>query len=98
MQPLVVSRCPSCAWQGFPLRLWCPACGTETVDATVDAGVVEDETTLARATGRKLDTPLPLGTVSLRGGGRVIVRIDSVKVGDEVCVGTVDGAPTARSA
>jgi uncharacterized OB-fold protein len=98
MEPLVVSHCPSCAWQGFPVRLWCPACGIETVEATVDEGVIEDETTLVHAAGRTLETAVLLGTVRLRGGGQVIARIEGAKIGDDVCIGTVDRAPTARAA
>lgn len=97
MSGLAVSVCEGCGWQGFPRRLWCPACGAaQLTEHEAEAGIVEDETALTRAAGRTLEHAVPLGTVLLDGGGRAIARLEGVAPGERAAVRLVDGAPVAR--
>lgn len=96
MSSLLVSACRACSWQGFPERLWCPACGSdEVVSVRVEAGVVEDATVVRRAPGRDIADPVRLGTVGLAGGGRVVARLQA-DPGDAVLLSVDNGAPVAR--
>lgn len=97
MTGVPVTRCDACGWRGFPARLWCPACGTADLTATlVRDGDVEDSTTLHRAAGRTIGTPVHIGTVRLAGGGLVVARLDGVDVGDRARLSLADGAPVAQ--
>lgn len=97
MSGVPVSACEACGWQGFPRRLWCPACGADRLEEREAAsGVIEDETTLRRAAGRGLEGPSSLGTVLLDGGGRAIARLHDAAPGDRVAVSLEHGAPNAR--
>jgi uncharacterized OB-fold protein len=97
MTGVEVSRCDRCGWTGFPARLWCPSClGDEIGATTVEGGVVEDATTVYRATGRRLDAHVRLGTVGLDGGGTLVARLEGADVGGPVRLSTDAGAPVAR--
>jgi len=92
-----VSACEACGWQGFPRRIWCPACGADQLEEReAERGVVEDETTLRRAAGRRLEAASGLGTVLLDGGGRAVARLHDAAPGDRVAVSFERGAPSAR--
>ena len=95
MTALVVSVCRGCGWRGFPERVWCPRCGSDDVGGEpVTAGCVESATTLRRAAGRPVERPVPIATVRLAGGGRVVARLEGG--GPEVAVDVEGGAPVAR--
>jgi uncharacterized OB-fold protein len=96
MTPVSLRRCVVCGWHGFPLRIWCARCGHfELVDAPADEGVVEAVTTLRRGRGRTEAEPVPLATVRLDEGPRVVARLQSGSVGSRVRVGIEDGAVVA---
>jgi uncharacterized OB-fold protein len=96
MSVLHVSACRACSWQGFPERLWCPACGSDEVGSVpADLGTVEDATLMRRAPGRAVPEPVRLGTVRIEGGGRVVARLESGP-GDRVRLAVEHGAPVAR--
>jgi uncharacterized OB-fold protein len=92
-----VSVCRACGWRGFPERLWCPRCGADEPGVEdVEAGTVEERTTLRRAAGRTLDGPVELATVALDGGGRAVARLDGVGDEPRVALTAAAGAPIAR--
>lgn len=95
---VVVGRCERCGWQGFPRRLWCPACGSDRVaDALVCTGRVRETTVLRRAVGG-IGGPVRIATVALDGGGILIARLETdAEPGATVRLATVSSAPTAQS-
>lgn len=96
MSALLVSACRACGWRGFPVRLWCPACGSDEIETVPERfGVVEDATVLRRAPGRKLEAPVRIGTVHLEHGGRVVARLVDSEPGDRVRLSVEEGAPVA---
>jgi uncharacterized OB-fold protein len=93
---LHVTACRTCGWQGFPERIWCPACGSDEVESVaVELGVVEDATFMRRAPGRTVTDPVRLGTVGIDGGGRAIARLEA-EPGERVQLSVENGAPVAR--
>jgi uncharacterized OB-fold protein len=97
MTPMLVGRCVVCGWHGFPLRIWCARCGHfELVDTPAEQGVVEEITTVRHAPGRLDGEPVPLATVRLDEGPRVVSRLHSGGVGSRVWLAVEDGAVVAR--
>lgn len=98
MTGVPLSTCPDCGWEGFPLRHWCPFCGTAALGERVEErGVVEDATIVRRAPGRQGALFVRLGTVRLEGGAKIVARLDRVGRGARVRLELVDGAPVARA-
>jgi uncharacterized OB-fold protein len=92
-----LSTCADCGWEGFPLRLWCPFCGTDELGERLEErGLVEDSTIVRRAVARPGTLLVRLGTVRLEGGAKVVARLDGVGRGARVRVELVDGAPVAH--
>ncbi len=93
-----VTRCRECGWQGFPERIWCPACGSDRVSTEVvhDAQIVA-AMVLRRAVGG-IRAPVSIGLVALAGGGELVARLQSgVGAGTPVRLATDLGAPVAQA-
>jgi uncharacterized protein len=94
-----VSVCSACGHGVFPARLLCSRCGAaEWESREVEEGVVEDATLVRRAPGGELAVAVPLGTVRVEGGVRVLARIDLGLVpGASVRLEYRDGIPIAST-
>ena len=94
-----VSICSACGHAVFPVRLLCPRCGgSEWQRTRVDEGAVEEATVVRRAPGGPLPSPVPVGSVRLRGGVALVARLDpGVEEGSSVRLDYLDGVPVART-
>jgi uncharacterized OB-fold protein len=94
-----VSICSACGHAVFPARFLCPRCGGSEWQRThVDVGVVEEATLVRRAPGGPLPSPIPVGSVRLRGGDvAVVARLEpEVEEGSSVRLDYLDGVPVAK--
>jgi uncharacterized OB-fold protein len=97
MNTLAVGECQACGTRGFPIPLWCPACGSDRIqDFEARTGQVTETTILRHAPGRS-PSPVRIGTVRLCGGGVVVARLEpAIGEGSRVQLSVEDGAPVAR--
>lgn len=100
MNGVVLSRCPACAWRGFPQRLWCPRCGSfQLTEEIAQTGVVEESTTVHHTAGRPPPAAATgIATVRVEGGVALVARLEHAHIGDPVRLATEDGAVIARHA
>lgn len=100
----MIVRCIRCAWQGLPIRTWCPSCGSFALDAVrVTGGRAAEMTTVRRSSAagnnRSSERPARLGAIHLDGGGVILARLDDdVVEGERVTLDDDLGVAVARHA
>ena len=84
MSGVAISRCAECAWQGTPLRLWCPSCGGEQIEnVSATRGLVAEVTTVRHVAGGA-PAPIEVASIDVDGGGTLIARASAGEPGVRV--------------
>lgn len=99
---VVIARCTRCAWQGLPIRFWCPSCRSFALDAERVTGGRAAETTTVRRSSAAGNSPTSVGPVRLGaiyvdGGGVILARLHhDVVEGERVTLDDDSGVAVAR--